>query len=120
VALAAMTLIGPNWGLAWLAGPIWFVAGMGMGLGFPSVSVLTLAYAPAGDRGFASAALQVSDTVGSALTVGFGGVLLTTLASATHPTAAVIPLDLLMAGLALAGAVVFRPGRVARATQVGD
>jgi hypothetical protein len=91
-----------------------------MGIGFPSVSVLTLEYAPANDKGFASAALQVSDMVGSALTVGFGGVLLTTLASATHPTAPVIVLDVLMAGLALAGAVIFRAGRVARAPHAGD
>jgi hypothetical protein len=86
-----------------------------MGTAYPAVSVLMLEYAPAGDRGFASAALQVSDMATSALTVGFGGVLLTTLASATHPTAAVVPLDVLMAGLALLGAVIFRPGRVALA-----
>jgi MFS family permease len=119
-ALAAMTLVAPSWGPAWLAGPLWLVAGLGMGIGFPSISVLTLKYAPEGDKGFASAAVQVSDMTGSALTVGFGGVLLTTLASATHPTAAVIVLDLLMAGLALAGAVLFRPGRVARAPDAGD
>lgn len=120
VALAAMTLVAPGWGPVWLAFPVWLVAGAAMGVAYPAVSVLTLEYAPAGDKGFASAALQVSDMVGSALTVGFGGVLLTTLASATHPTAAIAPLDLLMAGLALAGAVIFRPRRVARATVAGD
>jgi MFS family permease len=112
-ALAAMTVIAPSWGPAWAAGPLWFVAGAAMGVAYPSVSVLTLEYAPEGDRGFASAALQVCDMVFAALTIGLGGVLLTTLAAATHPTAAIIAIDLLMAGLALAGAVIFRPGRVA-------
>jgi hypothetical protein len=73
--------------------------------------VLMLRYAPPRDRGFASSALQVCDMVFAATTIGLGGVLLTTLASASAPTAAVIPIDLLMAGVALIGAVVFRPVR---------
>jgi predicted MFS family arabinose efflux permease len=110
-ALAAMTLVAPSWGPAWLAAPLWVVAGAGMGMAIPGISVLTLQYAPPRDRGFASAALQVCDLVFAASTVGLGGVLLTTLASAAVPTAAVIPIDLLMAGVALLGAVVFRPVR---------
>ena len=110
-ALAAMTLVAPSWGPAWLAAPLWVVAGAGMGMAIPGISVLTLQYAPPRDRGFASAALQVCDLVFAASTVGLGGVLLTTLASAAAPTAAVIPIDLLMAGVALVGAMVFRPVR---------
>jgi MFS family permease len=113
-ALAAMVLIAPRWDLALLAYPIWFVAGSAMGLAIPTIGVLVLEYAPPRDRGFASAALQVSDMVSSALMVGLGGVLLATVASATDPTAAMIPLDLLMAGVALLGAVVFRPSRVTK------
>jgi MFS family permease len=111
VALAAMTLIAPSWGPAWLAAPIWVLAGAGMGLAIPNIAVLTLEYAPPRDRGFASAALQVCDLVFAATTIGLGGVLLTTLASAAAPTAAVIPIDLLLAGVALLGAVIFRPMR---------
>ena len=111
-ALAAMVLIAPGWGPAWVASPLWVIAGFGMGLAIPNTSVLTLRYAPPRDRGFASAALQVCDMVFAASTVGLGGVLLTTLASAAAPTAAVIPIDLLMAGVALLGAVLFRPVRV--------
>jgi MFS family permease len=115
-ALAAMTLIAPSWGPWWLAYPLWVVAGAAMGLAIPLVGVLMLEYAPPRDRGFASAALQVSDMIGSATLIGVGGVLLTTLASATAPTTAVIVTDLLMAGVAVLGAVVFREATPA----VGD
>jgi MFS family permease len=108
-ALAAMTLIAPVWGPPWLAAVIWSVAGAAMGLAFSSISVLVLQYAAPEDRGFASAALQVSDQFFAAVTVGVGGVLLATVASAAHPTAAVIVQDLALAGVALAGAAVFRP-----------
>ena len=110
-SLASMVLIAPSWGPAWVAAPLWVIGGFGMGLAIPNIGVLTLQYAAPRDRGFASAALQVSDMVFAASTVGLGGVLLTTLASAEAPTAAVIPIDLLMAGVALVGAMVFRPQR---------
>jgi MFS family permease len=111
VALAGMALVGPSWAPGWLAVPFWLLAGAAMGLSYPQLSVLTLTYAAPRDRGFASSALQVSDMVFAATMVGLGGVMLTTLASTAAPTAAVIPLNLLMAGLALVGAVVFRPIR---------
>jgi MFS family permease len=109
VALAGTALIGPEWGLAWLILPLWLVAGASMGLAYPSISVLSLEYAPAGERGFVSSALQVSDMTTAATTVGLGGVMLATLASTEHPTAAVVPLYLLLAGVALLGAIVVRP-----------
>lgn len=109
VALAAMVLIAPAWGPWWAAVPLWVIAGAGMGMAVPGLAVLLLRFAPPRDRGFASAALQVCDMVFAATTIGIGGVLLTTLASATSPTAALIPIDLLMAGIALVGFVVFRP-----------
>lgn len=111
VGLGGMALIGPTWSPGWLAVPFWLIAGAAMGISYPQISVLTLTYAAPRDRGFASSALQVSDMVFAATMVGLGGVMLTTLASAAHPTAAVIPLNLLMAGLALVGAVIFRPIR---------
>jgi MFS family permease len=108
-ALAAMALVGADWGLAWLVVPLWLVAGAAMGLSYPSISVLGLDYAAPRDRGFVSSALQVSDMTFAAITVGLGGVMLATFASTAHPTAAVVPLNLLLAGLALVGALVFRP-----------
>ena len=111
VTLAAMVFVAASWGAPWLAMPLWILTGAGMGLAFPAISVLMLRYADPKDRGFASAALQVCDMTFAASTIGIGGVLLTTLASASAPTAAVIPIDLLMAGVALVGFLVFRPVR---------
>ena len=111
LGLAGMALIGPDWGLAWLVLPCWLVAGTSMGLAYPSISVLSLDYAAPRDRGFVSAALQVSDMTMAAIMVGLGGVMLTTFASTAHPTAAIVPLNLLLATVALVGALVFRPAR---------
>jgi len=84
-ALAAMALVAADWGLAWLALPFWTVAGAGMGLAYPSISVLSLDYAAPRDRGFVTSALQVNDMTFSAIMVGLGGVMLATFASAAAP-----------------------------------
>jgi hypothetical protein len=81
------------------------VAGAGMGLGVSAASVLTLAASTAADRGFNSAAMQISDLLGQVVMIGVGGALITALASAAHPSAAVVPLDLIMAAVALLGAL---------------
>ncbi|MCT2584969.1 MFS transporter [Actinophytocola sp. S1-96] len=111
VALACTALIGPDWGLGWLSVPCWLLAGASMGLAYPSISVLGLEYAGERERGFVSSALQVSDMTMAATMVGLGGVMLATFASTADPTAAVVPLNLLMAGLALVGALTVRLGR---------
>ena len=111
VALAAMALVSADWGLAWLVLPVWLVAGAAMGLAIPSISLLGLDYAAPRDRGFVSSALQVNDMTFAAICVGLGGVMLATLASTAAPSAAIVPLNLLLAGLALLGALVFRPAR---------
>ncbi|HEY0641155.1 MAG TPA: MFS transporter [Pseudonocardiaceae bacterium] len=90
----------------WLVLPFWIAAGAGMGLAMPSVSVRLLELSPASDRGFNSAAMQIWDMLLSAACIGFGGVLLLTVASAAAPAPAVITLNVLMAGLALLGAVL--------------
>jgi MFS family permease len=59
----------------WLIYPGWAFAGIGMGLAMTSTSVLLLRYTCAANRGSDSAALQLSDATGAALTTGFGGVL---------------------------------------------
>lgn len=113
VVLALMALVGADWGLAWLVLPLWLGAGTAMGLSYPSISVLSLDYAAPGDRGFVSSALQVNDMTFAAISVGLGGVMLATFASTAAPSAAIVPLDLLLAGVALFGAVIFRPARQA-------
>ncbi|QFZ22877.1 MFS transporter [Saccharothrix syringae] len=112
--ICGVTLIAPPWGPAWATPLLWAVGGAGMGVAMSSLSVLTLAASSDVDRGFNSSALQISDMLGSALLVGLGGVLVTAVASATAPTAAVVPFDLLMAGLAVLGAVL--AGRLRPAT----
>ena len=111
--LGLMSLVSADWGLAWLVLPFWLVAGTAMGLSYPSISVLSLDFAPPRDRGFVSSALQVNDMTFSAISVGLGGVMLATFASTEAPSAAMVPLNLLLAGLALFGALVFRPERQA-------
>ncbi len=108
-ALAGTALVGADWGLAWLSVPLWLVAGAAMGLSYPSTNLLGLDYAEPKDRGFVSSALQVNDMTFAAISVGLGGVMLATLASAEAPSSAIVPLNLLLAGLALLGALVYRP-----------
>jgi len=107
-SVGGMALIGPDWGLAWLALPLWFATGAAMGTAYPVIGVLALELADEGERGFASSALQVADMLFAAVTIGLGGVLLAAIASAAHPTAAVVVLALVMACLAALGAVVYR------------
>lgn len=51
----------------------WTVAGLGMGLGITTVGVLLLEQSPPAEAGANSAALQVSDAVGSIVGVGAAG-----------------------------------------------
>jgi MFS family permease len=111
LGLAGTALAVPHWSTGWLVLPFWLVAGASMGLAYPSISVLGLDYAAPRDRGFVTSALQVADMTMSAAMVGVGGVMLTTLASAADPAAAMVPFNLLMAALALGGALAFRPAR---------
>ncbi|MEU7477623.1 MFS transporter [Lentzea sp. NPDC042327] len=103
--MAAVTLVAPSWGPAWLTFLLWAVAGAGMGMATSSVGVLMMAASPEQDRGFNSAALQISDMLGSATMIGLGGVLVL----ATAPTAGVVVLNLSMAALAVVGAVLTGP-----------
>jgi MFS family permease len=59
----------------WPAYLTWAVAGVGMGLGMPSVGVLLLDQSPESERGANSAAFQIADVTASALCVGLAGVL---------------------------------------------
>jgi MFS family permease len=54
----------------------WAVAGLGMGLAYSTLSLVTLREAAAGEEGSASAALQLSDVLGTALGTGVGGALI--------------------------------------------
>jgi MFS family permease len=70
-ALAALPALG-----GWPAYPFWALAGLGMGLGMPSLGVLLLSQSPEHRRGADSAALQIADVTSSALCVAVAGVLI--------------------------------------------
>jgi MFS family permease len=54
----------------------WCAAGAGMGLAYAPTSLLMLRQAPAGRTGWASASLNLSDVLGTALGAGLGGAAL--------------------------------------------
>lgn len=57
----------------------WAFAGAGMGLMYPRLTVLTLAYSTPQNQGFNSAALSISDAVGSATAIAAMGLVFTAL-----------------------------------------
>jgi MFS family permease len=59
----------------WLTLPAWIVAGAGIGLAFPALSVQVLRLSAPSDQGVNSSAMQISDTLGSSLAVGTAGTL---------------------------------------------
>ena len=91
----------------WLIFPAWGLAGLGAGLSMSSLGVLMLRYTTDADRGSDSAALQLADTVSSALTTGLAGVLVAAAARGVLGYAAAFTaLDLAMVAVAVTGVVV--------------
>ncbi|MER5648867.1 MFS transporter [Streptosporangium sp. NPDC002524] len=91
----------------WVTVPAWVVAGFGMGLGMTSVNVTAMHQSPDDEQGANSAALQVVDTLGSAITIGVGGGLVNLIGHddiATGYTTIVV----LMALIGIFGVVVAR------------
>ena len=116
-ALAALPALG-----GWPAYLSWAVAGLGMGLGMPSVGVLLLDQSTERDRGANSAALQISDVVTAALCIGLAGVLV---AAATDGVlsmpAAVLLTIAVLTSLALVGVrVAGRTAAPARRSAAGN
>jgi MFS family permease len=54
----------------------WSVAGLGIGIGYPSIGAIVLSEAPGGEEGSVSAALQLIETIGVAVFTGVGGALI--------------------------------------------
>lgn len=59
----------------------WTLAGLGMGLMYPRLTVLTLAYSTPQNQGFNSSALSISDSIGAATTIAVMGVVFTALSA---------------------------------------
>jgi MFS family permease len=98
-----LVLVAPAWGTPWLAPPLWGIAGIGMGLGYSSVSFLLLQQSGAGDVGFHSSAAQMADQLTTATLIGTGGALLALLGS---PALALPVLLAVLAGLGVLGTTV--------------
>jgi MFS family permease len=77
--LAAATLLAAAtafWHLPpWVLIVGWTLAGGGMGLMYPRLTVLTLAYSTPRNQGFNSSALSISDAVGSSVTIATMGLV---------------------------------------------
>ena len=69
IGVAMLTVLTISDLTLWAAAPIWMVAGAGMGLAMPTISVLVLHLSPEPEQGANSAALQVADVVGSTIGV---------------------------------------------------
>lgn len=69
MAAAMVTLSVPS-GLSTLG---WAIAGLGMGMAYPTTSVLVLDQAAPGEEGWISSSLNLMENVGIALGAGFGG-----------------------------------------------
>jgi MFS family permease len=100
VGAAGMLLVAPTWGVPWLALPFWGVAGLGMGLGFSSVSYLLLQQSAPRETGFHTSAAQIADQLGTAALIGAGGALLALLGT---PAAALPVLIAVLVALGLVG-----------------
>jgi hypothetical protein len=75
IAAIALVILSPQVPVA-ISAVAWAVAGLGMGLAYPSCTLTALTEAGSGQEGFASATLQVAETVGVAAGTGACGALL--------------------------------------------
>lgn len=83
----------------------WLVGGAGMGFVYPRFSVLALRWAPESQRGFASSALSIADSTGSAVVLAVAGVGFVLLGGPDLPVAFVAVFSVAVAVAAVAVAV---------------
>jgi MFS family permease len=92
----------------------WGVAGLGMGLAYSTLSLVVLETASADQQGSASASMELSSVLGSALSTGLGGVIIGLVVMAGGSTrSGILAVDILViavVGLAILTAVRL-PGR---------
>jgi MFS family permease len=82
----------------------WTVAGLGMGLGLTSLSVLVLELSLPAEQGANAASLQVSDALGSVLSIGAAGALFAALTGPHGGARPFLAIDLVTALICLVGA----------------
>jgi MFS family permease len=87
----------------------WTIAGFGMGLSYAPLSLMMLRAAPAGREGWASASLNLSDVLGTAIGVGVGGAAVAAVARSGRPVTLGIAIAFAVAAaVAIAGLGVVR------------
>ena len=96
----------------------WGLSGAGMGLMYPRLTVLTLAYSTTQNQGFNSAALSISDAVGAATTIAAMGLVYTGLGGGILAFAWVFALGTLVALAALVPGLRLGHGAEVRASTV--
>lgn len=79
----------------------WAFAGGGMGLMYPRLTVLTLAYSTPQNQGFHSSALSISDSLGTAMTIAIMGLVFTALTGSGLAFPAVFAIAAALAAFAL-------------------
>ncbi|QKJ19589.1 MFS transporter [Microbacterium hominis] len=99
IAAATVTAWWALWPGVIVAG--WAAAGAGMGLMYPRLTVLTLAYSTPQNQGFNSAALSIAENVGAAMSIALLGLVFTALAGTGAAFATVFALATGLALLAL-------------------
>lgn len=73
VGLAGVLVVIAIGSVPWIVVLAWGLAGAGMGLLYPRLTVLTLAYSTTANEGFNSSALSIADSTGSAVTIALAG-----------------------------------------------
>ncbi|MCU1432359.1 MAG: transporter [Actinotalea sp.] len=91
----------------------WGLGGLGMGLVYPTLALLTLRLSPLLEQGRNTSSLQISEALTVAVVLAVSGAVYTTLVR-TAPLGAFVACFTLAAGLALAAAAL--AGRVAQRT----
>jgi MFS family permease len=80
----------------------WILAGGGMGLLYPRLSVMTLALSSKENEGFNSSAMSISDSLGGALALATTGIVFAAFTTTTESFAGVFGLTAVLAAAAVA------------------
>ncbi len=86
--------------------PTWAIAGLGMGLLYAPLSLVTLREAPEGGQGAATSALQLSDILGTSLGTGLGGGILAAGVRSGMPQGTSLAITFAVAVLAASGGLL--------------
>lgn len=115
IGLASVLFVALSMSAPWVVVVGWGIAGGGMGLLYPRLTVLTLAYSKPGSEGFNSSALSIADSTGSAVAIAIAGLAFGTLAWGISSFAVVFLFSICL--VLLATIPGFRLGGIPRAEQ---